>query len=98
MDYIDVVKKSIAFIHCQYSEPITVSDVANHVYLSSSHLSTVFRTLTSYTMKDYILRYRLYQTALELKGTNKRIIEITYENGFCSQQALTKSFSQFYGI
>lgn len=98
MDYIDIVKKSIAFIHCQYSEPITVSDVANHVYLSSSHLSTVFRTLTSYTMKDYILRYRLYQTALELKGTNKRIIEITYENGFCSQQALTKSFAQFYGI
>ncbi|MDF2543395.1 MAG: transcriptional regulator, AraC family [Herbinix sp.] len=98
LDYLDIVKKSIAFIHCQYSEPITVSDVANHVYLSSSHLSTVFRTLTSYTMKDYILRYRLYQTALVLKGTKKRIIEITYENGFCSQQALTKSFSQCYGI
>jgi AraC family transcriptional regulator len=98
LDYTDIVKRAIAFIHCKYSEPITVSDVANHVYLSSSHLSTVFRTLTSYTMKDYILRYRLYRTALELKGTNKRIIEITYENGFCSQQALTKSFSQFYGI
>ncbi|WP_026477387.1 AraC family transcriptional regulator [Alkaliphilus transvaalensis] len=98
MDYTDIVKKSIAYIHCQYSEPITVSDVASHVYLSSSHLSTVFRTLTSYTMKDYILRYRLYQTALELKGTNKRIIEIAYEKGFSSQQALTKSFSQFYGI
>lgn len=98
LDYTDIVKKSIAYIHCQYSEPITVSDVASHVYLSSSHLSTVFRTLTSYTMKDYILRYRLYQTALELKGTNKRIIEIAYEKGFSSQQALTKSFSQFYGI
>ena len=98
MDYTDIVKKSIEYIQCQYSEPITVSDVASHVYLSSSHLSNVFRTLTSYTMKDYILRYRLYQTALELKVTNKRIIQITYENGFCSQQALTKSFSQFYGI
>lgn len=98
MDYTDIVKKSIAYIHCQYSEPISISDVASHVYLSPSHLSTVFRMLTSYTMKDYILRYRLYQTALELIRTNKRIIEITYENGFCSQQALTKSFSQFYGI
>lgn len=98
LDYTDIVKKSIEYIQCQYSKPITVSDVASHVYLSSSHLSTVFRTLTSYTMKDYILRYRLYQTALELKRTDKRIIEITYENGFGSQQALTKSFSQLYGI
>ena len=37
MDYIDIVKRAIAYIHYKYSEPITVSDVANHVYLSSSH-------------------------------------------------------------
>ena len=38
LDYTDIVKKSIAFIHCQYNEPIFVTDVASHVYLSPSHL------------------------------------------------------------
>lgn len=98
MDYVRIVEESLAYIHRHYNEPITVSDVASHVYFSSSHLSTVFRTLTGYTIKDYMLCYRLYQTALELKETDKRIIEITYNNGFCSQQALTKSFTQYYGI
>jgi len=98
LDYTDIIKKAVEFIHRRYNAPITIYDVANHVYLSPSYLATVFRTLTGYTMKNYMLRYRLYRTAMELKNNDKRIVEITYENGFCSQQALTKSFSQFYGI
>lgn len=98
MDYIEVVKNTMEFIHYRYAENITVKDVANQVYLSASHLSTVFRTLTGYTLKDYLIRYRLHQTAIDLKETDKRIIEIACENGFASQQAFTKSFSQCYGI
>lgn len=98
LDYTDTVKKAIEFIHSQYSDSFKITDVANHVYLSPSYFSTVFRTLSGYTIKEYILRYRLYKVALELKESKKRIIEITYENGFSSQQALTKSFSQVYGI
>ena len=73
--------------------------ILNHVvYLLASHLSTVFRTLTQYTVKDYLINYRLYRAAQQLKETDKRIVEISYENGFSSQQAFTKSFSQSYGI
>lgn len=98
MDYTDAVREAILFINCQYSENITVAEISGHVYLSPSYFSTVFRTLTGYTIKEYILRYRLYQTALELQNTDKRIVAITFENGFSSQQALTKSFTQLYGI
>lgn len=98
MDYTRVVDQSIRFMQCHYNENISISDIAKHVFLSSSHLSTVFRTLTGYTIKDYLLRYRLYQSANALRETQKRIIEITYDQGFSSQQAFTKSFSQLYGI
>lgn len=98
MDYTDSVRKAISFIHHQFSENITVADISRHIYLSPSYFSTVFRTLTGYTMREYLLRYRLYQTALELKNTKTRIVAITFENGFSSQQAFTKSFTQMYGI
>lgn len=98
MDYAEAVREAISFMHHKYSENITVADISGHVYLSPSYFSTVFRTLTGYTMKEYLLRYRLYRTALELKNTKKRIIAITFESGFCSQQAFTKSFTQVYGI
>ncbi|QHT63014.1 AraC family transcriptional regulator [Paenibacillus lycopersici] len=98
MDYTEAVHTAISFIHREYDESITVADLSGQVYLSPSYFSTVFRTLTGYTIKDYILRYRLYRTALALKHTGKPILAIAFENGFSSQQALTKSFTQVYGI
>ncbi len=98
MNHIDSVLKAIGFIHEQYGESITVTDVSSYVHLSPSYFSTVFRTLTGYTMRDYIIRYRLYKVALELVNSCKKIITITYESGFSSQQALNKSFTQIYGV
>ncbi len=98
MNHIDSVLKAINFIHEQWGESITVTDVSNYVYLSPSYFLTVFRKLTGYTIRDYIIRYRLYKTALDLLNSRKKIISITYENGFSSQQALNKSFSQIYGV
>jgi len=81
-----------------YAEPITVADIAAKVYLSPSYFSFMFRTFTGYTVKNYLNRYRLYRAALDLKDSGKRLIEIAYSNGFSSQQAFTRSFSQMYGI
>lgn len=98
MKYSDVIREAVSFVHRQYGESILVADIAKHVYLSPSYFSNVFRALTGYTVKEYVNRYRLYRAALELKKTDKRIIAVTFENGFSSQQAFTKSFTQVYGI
>jgi len=98
MDYVDVVQKAISFIHEKYNENITVADISGHVYFSPSYFSTVFRTLTGYTVKDYLLRYRLYMTARALRDTRKRMFTIASENGFATPQAFTKSFTQMYNI
>jgi len=81
-----------------YAEPITVTDIAAQAYLSPSYFSFMFRTLIGYTVKNYLNRYRLYRAVLDLRGSNKQIVEIAYVNGFSSQQGFTRSFSQIYGI
>ena len=98
MDYVDVVQNAISFIHQKYNENITVADIAEQVYFSTSYFSTVFRTITGYTVKDYLLRYRLYMTARALRDTRKRMFTIAAENGFATPQAFTKSFTQMYDI
>lgn len=97
MDYTALMHEAIAFMHNHYDENILVSDISEQVYLSPSYFAYLFRTLTGYTVKSYLNRYRLYRAAAELKETEKRIIEIVFENGFSSQQAFTKSFSSLYG-
>lgn len=97
MDYTALMREAIEFIHSQYGENILVSDISAQVYLSPSYFAYLFRTLTGYTVKNYLNRYRLYRAAAALRETDKRIIEIAFECGFSSQQAFTKSFSLLYG-
>ena len=98
MDIEQSVYKSTLYIHSMYAEPISVIDIAAKVYLSPSYFSFMFRTFTGYTVKNYLNRYRLYRAALNLRDSNKEIVEIAYANGISSQQAFTRSFSQMYGI
>ena len=92
------IYESTLYIHRMYAEPITVTDIAAEAYLSPSYFSFLFRTFTGYTVKNYLNRYRLYCAALDLRYGSKQLIEIAYANGFSSQQAFTRSFSQMYGI
>jgi len=81
-----------------YAEPINVADIAAAVYLSPSYFSFIFRTITGYTVKNYLSRYRLYRAAQALFDSKMQLVEIAYVSGFSSQQAFTRSFSQMYGI
>jgi len=81
-----------------YAEPLTVADIAAEAYLSPSYFSFMFRTFTGYTVKNYLNCYRLYRAACDLCDSNKQLAEVAYANGFSSQQAFTRSFSQMYGI
>jgi len=98
MDIEQSIYESTLYIHNMHTEPITVTDIAAEAYLSPSYFSFMFRTFTGYTVKNYLNRYRLYCAALALRDSNKQIVEIAFANGFSSQQAFTRSFSQMYGI
>ena len=98
MDIKQSIYDSTLFIHSMYAEPVTVADIAAGAFLSPSYFSFMFRTFTGYTVKNYLNRYRLYRGALDLRDSNKRLVEIAYSCGFSSQQAFTRSFSQMYGL
>ena len=57
MDYEKVVCDAAEYIHTHHGDEISVADVARHVHLSPSYCATVFRTLTGYTVQEYLSRY-----------------------------------------
>ena len=97
MDIEQSIYESTLYIHSMYSEPIAVADIAADVYLSPSYFSFMFRTFTGYTVKNYLNRYRLHCATLDLRDSNKQLVEIAYTHDFSSQQAFTRCFSQMYG-
>ena len=98
MDIKQSVYEAALYIHDNYSEPVSVTDISAQAHLSPSYFATVFRVLTGFTVKNYFNRYRLHRAATELAESDKRIIEIAFEVGFSSQEAFTRSFSKAYGI
>jgi AraC family transcriptional regulator len=96
------IKQSIyeaaLYIHDNYNEPISVTDISAQANLSPSYFATMFRVFTGFTVKNYFNRYRLHRAATELVTSSKRIIEIAFDVGFLSQEAFTRSFAKIYGI
>lgn len=98
MNTTQCIRKAIEYIEQRYSEQITVADIGAQVFQSPSYFSFIFRTMTGYTVKNYLNKYRLYRAARDLRESDEQIISIAYIHGFSSQQAFTKSFTQMYGI
>jgi AraC family transcriptional regulator len=98
MEIKQAVYDAALYIHDNYSEPISVTDISAQAHLSPSYFATVFRIFTGFTVKNYFNRYRLHRAATELNSSSKRIIDIAFDVGFLSQESFTRSFSKAYGI
>ena len=97
VDIKQLVYEAALYIHDNYSEPISVTDISSQAHLSPSYFATVFRVFTGFTVKNYFNRYRLHRAATELIESDRRIIDIAFDVGFSSQESFTRSFSKAYG-
>jgi AraC-like DNA-binding protein/predicted transcriptional regulator YdeE len=98
MNIKQLIYESTRYIHAHYTDNLTVAGIAAKMYLSTSYFAASFRLYTGYTVKAYLNAVRLYRAAEMLRDSSAPIADVAYETGFSSQQALTRSFSQLYGI
>lgn len=72
-------------------------EIANHIGYSPYYCSMQFHRITGMSIKSYMAKRRLCMAALEIRDTDKRIIDIAMEYGFSSQSSLTRAFFDAYG-
>lgn len=97
MEWLTAIRKSIDYIETHLKEDITVQDIANQVFLSSLHFQRGFLIVTGYSVSEYIRNRRLYLSAIELKQTSKKIIDIAYDYGYETPESFSKAFTRFHG-
>ncbi len=90
--------KAMAYIHSNYAEPISRSDVAAHVGLSERHLTRCFHQEVGMTPITYLNRYRVKQAKALLDNGEKGITEIAVEVGFSSSSYFTRVFREEVGV
>ncbi|AIQ62471.1 hypothetical protein PSTEL_04470 [Paenibacillus stellifer] len=92
-------KKMIAYIHANFAENISLTDIADAAAISTRECLRCFKHTIKTSPIQYLLHYRLSQAALMLKNDSvKNISEIAFQCGFNNASYFTKVFAHHFNL
>jgi signal transduction histidine kinase/AraC-like DNA-binding protein len=93
-----LVRKAMAFIHENYSKPVSRRDIAQHVSIAEDYLTFCFRQELGTTPIKYLQRYRVKRARQLLKENEKNITEIALLVGFSDSGYFSRVFHRETGM
>jgi AraC-like DNA-binding protein len=84
------------YIRKNISQPITLTDIATHLGMSTFHLSHVFSQESRFTLSSYIIQMRMERAATLLQDPSKRVADVAYETGFEDPNYFGKAFRKYF--
>lgn len=87
--------KAIRFIERNYGAACSIHDVAQHVHLSVSYFSNLFKKETGDSYTNYLTKFRLEKARILLCHTNMKIAEIAESVGYDDPNYFTTVFRQW---
>ena len=93
-----VIRQVAEYISAHYAEPLTLEEVAGHIHLNPSYLSTIFKKITNLSFREYLNKVRIEEAQRLLLNTDYSIIEISTACGFNDQSYFSKVFKRYTGM
>ncbi len=88
----------IRYVHTNYQEGISLSDLAKQMFTSTSTLSRLFKKQTGTYFAEYVNQVRTRYAVDELLYTEKNMTRIAMDCGFSNASAFTKIFRETYNM
>ncbi|MGB7538217.1 MAG: substrate-binding domain-containing protein [Anaerolineales bacterium] len=92
-----LVKRTVAFLHHNYSRPLSRWELAKSLGISEDYLSRVFNRELGLSPWEYLNRYRILQAKTLLQNTSNSIRVIAHQVGFRDQSYFSRVFHKFTG-
>ena len=93
------INKAIDRILKNYSdEELSISQLANQLYLSSNYLSGIFKKETGKTINQFITQVRIYHAKQFLKDSSLSLSAIALRTGYHDANYFSKAFKRETGI
>ena len=92
------IKKAQTFIENNYSDKISVDDLATMVGLSRRNLERRFRKVTYNSIVEYIQRVRIEAAKMSLERSRENVNEAMYKAGYSDNKAFRSTFKKFTGL
>lgn len=92
------IKSAITYIKNHFKENITLTDLLKTTNYSKSHFIRLFKIETGMNFTEYLNKYRIEKSCLDLIYSNKNITQIAMENGFNNIQYFSKTFKYYMQV
>lgn len=79
-------------------EPVNPKEVSEIAGCSFGFFQKVFSYMNGVSFSEYIRSRKLTLAGYDLKSTEKRVVDISYQYGYDSPTSFTKAFQQFHGV
>lgn len=97
-EHADILHKAVGYMRENLSGKIGLEDLAEHVGLSRSYLSTILKAELGMTFTDYLNMMRIEKSKELLLNPVLSLAEIADLTGYSDQSYFTKKFAQLTGM
>lgn len=97
-NYSPIVRNTLNYISANYSQDISLSELADMNHISEEHLSRSFKKEMGSSISTHIGNIRIKKAAELLKSTNLSISEIAMYIGYSDNNYFVKVFKKRYGM
>jgi AraC family transcriptional regulator len=91
-------ERAIRFIYEKYSEPLSLTDIANSAIVSRFHFCRTFKDAIGVTPGRYLSAIRIYQAKRMLLNTRMNVTDIAFAVGFNSLGSFSNHFTDSVGL
>ncbi len=94
-----LTERAIQYIDLHSGDPeLTFRRLCEAMYVSSSHLSKIFKQDTGQTFVDYLTKVRIQKSLLLIQDPDRRVYEIAGDVGFRTQHYFSAAFKKILGV
>lgn len=87
----------INYINSNYKQDLSLPSLSDKFFISTSHLSRLFKEATGFTFTEYINQVRVIEAQKLLRGTKMKVTRIVEEVGFGSVAQFGRTFKNITG-
>ena len=80
------------------NETLSVKDISDHVFLSTSYVCTFFKNETGQTLNQYLTEFRMEKAKQLLSDPRYKIADISSQVGYSDGNYFGKSFKKYTGF
>ena len=92
-----LARRVIEYIQQNYNKPIKNEDIADYFYFNPSYVNRIFKVHTGFSLKTFIIDYRINQAMEILRTQTISVSEVAFMVGFTDIPHFIKTFKSHVG-